>query len=77
MKRLGLRDLGVVWGDLAVAREPWMPAVLVEGAFMIIPDQETALRSSEFQEIYARGVLEGIERFLAEVSEDAGKVGSR
>ncbi len=77
VERLGLRDLGVVWGDLAVAREPWMPAVLVEGAFMIIPDQETALRSSEFQEIYARGVLEGIERFLAEVSEDAGKVGSR
>jgi len=69
VSRLGLRDLGLVWGDLAVAREPWMPAVLAEGAFMLIPEQEAALRTPEFQASYARGVLEGIESFLGAMAD--------
>lgn len=64
VRRMELPDLGVLWGDLAVAREPWMPSVLAEGAFMIIPSHEAALRTDEFRERYARGVLEGIEAFL-------------
>ena len=72
VRRLGLRDLGVLWGDLAVAREPWMPAVLAEGAFMMIPSHEAALRTDEFRERYARGVLEGIETFLAGVARELG-----
>ena len=64
---IGLRDLGVLWGDLAVAREPWMPAVLVEGAFMMIPSQEAALRTPDFQQRYARGVMAGIESYLASI----------
>ena len=68
MGRLGLPDQGVVWGDLAVAREPWMPAVLVEGAFMIIPEHEAALRTVEFQRSYARGILDGLEAFLGSVA---------
>ncbi len=63
-EQLGLRDLGVVWGDLAVVREPWMPAILTEGAFMLIPEQEAALRTPRFQTAYARGVLNGIRAFL-------------
>lgn len=74
VRNMGLRDLGVLWGDLAVAREPWMPAVLAEGAFMIIPSHEAALRTEEFRERYARGVLEGIEAFLARVAADLAAV---
>ena len=70
VRRLGLRDLGPLWGDLAVVREPWMPAVLVEGAFMIDPEHEAALRTPEFQERYARGVMEGIETFLSRYTEN-------
>lgn len=64
LEAMGLRDLGVLWGDLAVIRETWMPAVLTEGAFMMVPRHEAALRTPEFQERYARGVLEGLESFL-------------
>lgn len=70
VRHMGLPDLGVLWGDLAVAREPWMPAVLAEGAFMMIPSHEAALRTDEFRERYARGVLEGIEEFLAGTAAD-------
>jgi len=61
-----LRDLGVYWGDLAVTRMSWMPSVLTEGAFMMIPSHEAALKTPEFQALYAAGVLAGIESFLRE-----------
>lgn len=60
----GLRDLGVARGDLALARPPGMPAVLVEGMFLIVPEQEAALRTAEGQDRYARAVFEGLRRFL-------------
>ncbi len=64
LRSLGLRDLGIAWGDLAVVRQSWMPAVLVEGVFIMMPRQEAALRTAVFQESYARGVLDGLRAFL-------------
>jgi N-acetylmuramoyl-L-alanine amidase len=64
VREMGLRDLGILWGGLAVTRMTWMPSVLTEGAFMIMPRHEAALRRREFQERYARGVLEGVREFL-------------
>jgi len=68
VRRLGLRDLGVGRGDLALARPTWMPAVLCEGLFMTLPDQEAALRSREGQELYAKGVYDGITDYLKSVN---------
>ena len=64
---LGLRDLGITYGNLAVLRPTWMPAVLCEGAFLMIPEQEAALRTAEFQEAYALGVADGLEGFFRTV----------
>jgi N-acetylmuramoyl-L-alanine amidase len=61
---LGLRDLGTFRENLALVRPTWMPAVLTEGAFIIMPDQEAALRTTQYQEAYARGIVNGIERFF-------------
>ena len=61
---LGLPDLGVNYDNLAVVRGTWYPAVLCEGAFVIMPDQEAALRTPEFQERYARGVADGLENYF-------------
>lgn len=65
VEELGLRDLGVARGDLAMVRPTWLPAILTEGLFMIVPEQEAALRTIEGQRRYARGVVEGVRRFLA------------
>jgi N-acetylmuramoyl-L-alanine amidase len=64
LRSLGLRDLGIGRANLALARTTWMPAVLTEGAFVMIPEQEALLRTPEFQDRYAEGVLRGIEAFL-------------
>jgi len=64
--RLGLRDLGIGRGDLALVRGTWMPSILTEGLFMILPEQEAALRTPAGQRLYALGVFEGIRRFLGD-----------
>jgi N-acetylmuramoyl-L-alanine amidase len=65
--QLGLQDLGVNYDNLAVVRGTWYPAVLTEGAFVILPDQEAALRMPEYQERYARGVADGIESYFRQL----------
>ena len=69
VRRLGVRDLGIGRGDLALVRTTWMPSILTEGLFMIVPEQEAALRSAQGQRLYAEAVVEGIRRFLREREE--------
>jgi N-acetylmuramoyl-L-alanine amidase len=65
VRGLGFRDLGVGRGDLALVRPSWMPAVLTEGLFMMIPEQEAVLTSPAGQDAYARALVEGTAAFLA------------
>jgi N-acetylmuramoyl-L-alanine amidase len=64
VREMGLPDLGINYDNLAVARQSWMPAILCEGAFVVIPEQEAALRDPAFQRRYAAGVVEGLEDFF-------------
>jgi N-acetylmuramoyl-L-alanine amidase len=64
VRRLGLRDLGIHYQNLAVARPPWMPAVLTEGLFLMLPEQEAALRAPEGRERYARAIADGVEEYF-------------
>jgi N-acetylmuramoyl-L-alanine amidase len=68
LSTMRLRDLGVFWGDLAVCRMSWMPSILTEGAFMMMPRHEAALKDPGFQELYARGIADGIEAFLRDTA---------
>jgi N-acetylmuramoyl-L-alanine amidase len=61
---MGLRDLGLNYDNLSDVRPTWMPMVLCEGAFIIVPEQEAAMRTPEFQEAYARGVVDGLEAYF-------------
>lgn len=63
----GLRDGGVGRASLAVVRRlTWMPAALTEAMFMMIPEQEAALRDPAVQERVARAHRRALERFLRE-----------
>ena len=64
VRRMGLRDLGIFYDNLSDLRHPWMPSVLCEGAFIMIPEQEAAVKTAEFQERYALGVADGIESYF-------------
>ncbi len=73
IRRLGLRDLGVTRGDLAMARPTWMPAILTEGLYLIMPDQEAALRAEGGRRLYAEAVVDGLREYLADFQHRAGR----
>jgi N-acetylmuramoyl-L-alanine amidase len=62
--RMGLRNLGINYDNLRLARPTWMPAVLCEGAFLMIPEQENALRTPGFQRAYATAIVDGLESYF-------------
>lgn len=66
--RFGLRDLGVHYQNLAVARPSWYPAVLTEGLFIMLPEQEAAMRDPAFQLRYAEAIVAGLEAFFRELA---------
>jgi N-acetylmuramoyl-L-alanine amidase len=65
---IGLPDLGVTRGDLAVTRATWYPAILTEGYSLDLPDQEIAARSPAGQQRYANGIVAGISAWLRDVA---------
>jgi N-acetylmuramoyl-L-alanine amidase len=67
LRRQPLEDQGVHFRSLAIVRTTWMPSVLVEGGYIIIPEQENAMRTAEFQERYARSVADGLETYFRAV----------
>jgi len=68
LRRLGLRDLGYMYNTFAVTRPTWMPTVLCEGAFIMIPEQEAAARTPAFQVAYATAVADGLQRYFASLA---------
>jgi N-acetylmuramoyl-L-alanine amidase len=62
--QLGLRDFGWYYGNLAVNRPTQYPAILIESAFMMIPEQEAMLKSSKFQKKISKAVVTGIKDWL-------------
>jgi N-acetylmuramoyl-L-alanine amidase len=65
-KRVPLPGEGLRYGNLLVARLTAMPAVLVESAYMILPDQEEKLNDPAFRERLAEAIADGLESFLAD-----------
>jgi len=66
LKATGLPDHGLYHGNLAVNRPTQYPAVLVECAFMIIPQQEAMLKTDKFRKKVAKAITKGIKNFLKE-----------
>ncbi|MGQ0814732.1 MAG: N-acetylmuramoyl-L-alanine amidase [Gemmatimonadota bacterium] len=64
LAELGLRDIGYGRADLALVRPTWLPAVLTETSFMMVPEQEAGLKNPEWVARIARAHLRGLEAFL-------------
>jgi N-acetylmuramoyl-L-alanine amidase len=70
LDELGLRDIGFGRADLALVRPTWMPAVLTETAFMMVPEQEAALRDTAVQQRIAAAHVRALEAFLRSRAQD-------
>ncbi len=60
LKNIALPDEGLRYGDYLVVRNTWMPAALIESAYMILPRQEELVNDPAFQEKLAGAAAEGI-----------------
>lgn len=65
-----LPDYGLYYQNLALARPTEMPAVLIECAFMIHPEEEALLRKDQFLSKTAAGIAAGLENFLSRCREE-------
>ena len=60
----GLNDYGLYHGNFAVIRPTEFLSILVECAFMLIPEQEMALQTEEFRNKIARAICDGVLDFV-------------
>jgi N-acetylmuramoyl-L-alanine amidase len=69
MREFGLRDLGIHYQNIAIGRTTWMPSIISEGVFLMVPEQENAAKTPEFQERYARAVTDAVEAYFREYAQ--------
>lgn len=70
----GLNDYGLYHGNFAVIRPTGFLSILVECAFMMIPEQEMALKTEEYCGKIARAICDGVLDFV-ESEKDRGRDG--
>ncbi|MEK7383831.1 MAG: N-acetylmuramoyl-L-alanine amidase, partial [Elusimicrobiota bacterium] len=71
--KVPLPDEGLQWGNLLVARLTAVPAVLIENAHMIMPDQEARLNDPAFRNDLAKAMAAGLRIFMREAGEKGGR----
>ncbi len=69
VKDLKLKDFCLYWDNLYMSRIPESISLLIEPAFMIIPEQERLLNTEEFREKIARSIYNSIEEFYEEYAQ--------
>ncbi|MFQ5753669.1 MAG: N-acetylmuramoyl-L-alanine amidase, partial [bacterium] len=64
LEKLKLPNFGLYYDNLALCRPPQMPAVLIEPAFIMHPEEEMLIKSRKQQQKIADAIVKGIEDFL-------------
>jgi len=72
LDNLGLKDFGLYWDNLYMCRIPESISLLIEPAFMIVPEQEELLLTDEFQMKIAKSIFNSLEKFYEEYSQSQG-----
>lgn len=63
-RELGIPDYGLYYANLALTRPPQLLSVLVECAFIILPQQEALLSTTNFQKKIVEAIYQGIQNFI-------------
>jgi|UniRef100_A0A7V6CMV5 N-acetylmuramoyl-L-alanine amidase len=63
---LNIENRGVKQAGFYVLKDAFMPAILIECGFLSNPSEELLLRKDWYQEKLAKGIAEGIKRFISQ-----------
>lgn len=64
VKRVPLPAESLRWGDLLIPRYSAVPSILIENAYMILPEHEAKLDDPKFRELLATAVVEGLRSYM-------------
>jgi N-acetylmuramoyl-L-alanine amidase len=64
LEKVKLNNFGLFYDNLALCRPPQMPAVLIESAFIMHPEEEALIKSYSYRQKAAEAIVHGIEDFL-------------
>ncbi|MBN1479408.1 N-acetylmuramoyl-L-alanine amidase [candidate division KSB1 bacterium] len=64
LQELELPNFGFYWDNLAMCRPTQMPAVLIEPAFMMHPEEELKIRSEKFRNRCAKAIVDALVEFV-------------
>ncbi len=68
---MALRDDGIHYGNLVLVRTTYMPSVLIESAYIIVPREEALLKRFSFHDACADAVVRGLEKYLSRLRQAA------
>lgn len=69
MKNLKLKNFGLFWDNLYMCRIPESVSVLVEPAFIMLPEQERMLKNEEFQNQIVKSIYDAIISYTLEYAQ--------
>ena len=74
VRNIALPDDGIIQRDFSVTRSsPQVPAILIEHAYMLLPEQEDLLSKDSFIDQLAKATSQGIANYIKEVSAKTSK----
>ena len=77
-KKIPLADNGLIANDiLFIPRISEMPSILIENAYMILPEQDDLVRSAEGRELFAQTIYEGILDFYGATPKESAAIKSK
>ncbi|MBQ6223760.1 MAG: N-acetylmuramoyl-L-alanine amidase, partial [Campylobacter sp.] len=69
VKNIALPDDGILQRDFSVTRSsPQVPAILIEHAYMLLPEQEELLSQDSFIDKLATATSQGVANYISEIS---------
>lgn len=74
VRNIALPDDGIIQKDLSVTRSsPQVPAILIEHAYMLLPEQEDLLSQDSFIDKLAKATSQGVVDYIKEVKKTTSK----
>ncbi|HEX2952693.1 MAG TPA: N-acetylmuramoyl-L-alanine amidase [Bacillota bacterium] len=72
-----LPDNGLYYDNLALTRPTQMPSILIETAFMIVPEEEADLKMDAFRSVCSDAIIQGLEHYTSGMRANAEQRKSR
>ncbi len=69
LKKIKLADFGLYYDNLAMCRPTQMPAILIEPAFMMFPEEEMLIKTEKYMNKCGDAIIDALEEYIKKTRE--------